>query len=191
MKVISAEQLTEKLDVNVYAITLVKFLLNKRRIMFYFNNAASSKFEIRGFSYKVNQPECKDCQEKKDEGFLCRQHTSIDRIIKADKVLYDLDTNVYMYKNEIFRMINNRLVIIYCPHPSLIIPPITDEKLRRVKPMTIEDPDFTKLPDYNLVHILSNDLADQYIKCWFNKEFSIMTLPEDRSFSNWCLIPNK
>jgi len=191
MKVISAEQFTEKLEVDVYAITLIKFLLNKRRIMFYFNKAADSKFELRGFNYKVNQPDCKDCKDKSKNGVLCRQHTSIDRVLNADKVLYDLDTNVYMYKNEIFRMVGKRLVIIYCPHPTLIIPPITDEKVRRVKPITIEDPDFTKLPKYNSVHILSNDLISQHVKCWFSKEFSIMTLPEDRNFSNWCLIPNR
>ena len=191
MKVISAEQLIEKLDVNVYAITLVKFLLNKRKIMYYFNKAADSKFEIRGVQYKVNHEECKDCNDKKAEGILCRQHTSLNRILSATKVLYDLDTSVYMYKNEIFRMIDKRLVIIYCPHPSLIIAPVTDEKLRRIKPITIEDPDFTKLPEYNSVHILTNDLIDQHVKCWFNSEFSLMTLPEDRNLANWCLVPNR
>ena len=28
------------------------------------------------------------------------------------------------------------------------------------------------------------------MKCWFNYEFSIITLPEDMSYCNWCLVPN-
>jgi len=191
MKVITIEQLIEKLNVDVYAITLIKFLLNKRRIMFFFNKAAERDFELRGYKYKIDHSDCVECNEKKDKGYLCRQHTSVDRVMNAKTVLYDLDSNVYFYKNEIFRMVGDKLVIIYCPHPTLLIPPVTDEKVRRIKPLTIHDPKLKELPPYNLVNILTGNLLDQNCKCWFSKEFSLMTLPEDRSFSNWCLIPNK
>ena len=38
---------------------------------------------------------------------------------------------------------------------------------------------------------ISSDLLDQNMRCWFNNEFSIVTLPADRNGQNWCLVPNK
>jgi hypothetical protein len=107
-------------------------------------------------------------------------------------VVFDLDTNTYFYKNEIFRMVGNRLVIVYCPHTKLIMGDVSDEKVRKVIPITIEDPSITELPKYkNVRKILSSELMDRNMKCWFNNEFSIVTLPDDRNNSNWCLITNK
>jgi hypothetical protein len=88
-------------------------------------------------------------------------------------------------------MVGNRLVIVYCPHPKLIVGRITDEKVRKVIPITIEDQTLVSLPKYkNIRRFLSSELMDQNLKCWFNSEFNIVTLPEDRNTSNFCLIPN-
>ena len=46
MKIYSAEKFIEKLGCDVYPITIVKFLLNKRRILSYFQKAASKDFEL-------------------------------------------------------------------------------------------------------------------------------------------------
>jgi len=191
LKQLSGEKYIEKLGCEVYPITLVKFLLNKRRILSYFSKAASSDFEIRA-KYKLDHSDCPICEEKKSEGVLCRQHTSIERVMTANNVAYDLDTETYFYKNEIYRMVGNRLVIVYCPHPKLISGEITDSKVRKVNPITIEDPELTALPHYEKVYeIISTDLMEQSVRCWFNQEFSILTLPADRSAQNWCLLPNK
>jgi len=68
---------------------------------------------------------------------------------------------------------------------------ITDEKVRKVIPITIEDPKLDSLPNYkNVRRFLSSELIDQNMKCWFNSEFNLITIPEDRNSSNFCLIPN-
>jgi hypothetical protein len=191
MRKTSTERFLEKMDVEVYPITIIKFLLNKRRILSYFERAADEDFELR-IKYKVDHSDCEACKDKESEGILCRQHTSIDRVLNTKSVLFDMDTNTYFYKNEIFRMVGNRLVIIYCPHPKLITGEITDKKVRKVNPITIEDPNLTDLPQYDYIkEFMSVSLMDQNMACWFNYEFTIVTIPEDRNKSNWCLIPNR
>jgi hypothetical protein len=191
MEQVSAEKLIEQLGIEIYPITLVKFLLNKKRILSYFKKATEKDFEIR-VRYTTDHSDCKVCEEKESQGVLCRQHTSIQRVVTADNVGYDLDTNTYFYKNEIFRMVGNRLVIVYCPHPKLITGDITDSRVRKINPITIEDPALPKLPDYkNVREFISSELLDQYLRCWFNYEFSIITIPVDRNGQNWCLVPNR
>lgn len=191
MKQLSTERFIEKMGCEVYPITIVKYLLNRRRILSYFERAADPDFNIR-MKYSINHLECEVCQEKVAEGILCRQHTSIDRVLKTNMVMFDLDTNVYFYKNEIFRMVGDKLVIVYCPHPKLISGEITDSKVRKITPITIEDPDLEGLPVYDKIYeFISSTLMEQHMKCWFNYEFSLITIPEDRNKSNWCLVPNK
>jgi hypothetical protein len=188
---VSMEKFIEALGANVYPITFIKFLLNKRRILSYFANAADKSFTIKNV-FTTNHDDCPICKEKESEGFLCRQHTSIERVLSADKVAYDLDTNVYLYKNEIFRMVGKNLVIVYCPHTRLITGDITDSKVRKINPITIKDENLLELPRYkNICEFISSNLLDKYMKCWFNNEFSIVTIPEDRNGQKWCLTPNK
>jgi hypothetical protein len=191
MKTLSAEKFIEKLDCEVYPITIVKFLLNKKRILNYFQKAADDNFELRGIKYFVDNSTCEICNTKKDQNILCRQHTSIQRVLSGEKVAFDLDTSCFFYKNEIFRQVGDKVVIIYCPHPKLIQDEITDSKVRKVNPITIMDPLF-KIPNYNVVrNFLSTELLNNtFVKCWFNNEFSIITIPEDRNYSNFCLVPN-
>jgi len=191
MKQVSVEKFIEKLGADVYPITIVKYLLNKRRILSYFSKASDEGFELR-IKYTVDHSGCDLCKQKESEGVLCRQHTSIQRVLTAQNVAYDLDTNTYLHQNEIYRMVGNRLVIVYCPHPKLITGEITDSKVRKINPITIEDPNLKKLPDYpKICEFISSELMDQHLKCWFNNEFSLVTIPEDRNKQNWCLVANK
>ena len=191
MRRISAERYIEQLRAEVYPIALIKFLLNKRRIMNYFSKAASRDFNPK-FKFDLDIENCEACKQKKDQGMLCRQHTSIQRVMNADAVAYDLDTYTYIYQNEIYRMVGKKLVIVYCPHPKLISGEITDSKVRKINPITVEDPNLEGLPQYNRTcEFISSQLLDQHVACWFNNEFSIVTIPADRNGQNWCLFPNR
>jgi len=191
MEQVSSEKFTEKLGIDIYPITIVKFLLNKKRILSYFKKATDKNFEIR-VKYFVDHSDCIPCKEKAPDGVLCRQHTSISRVLNTNEVAYDLDTNAYFFKNEIFRMVGNRLVVVYCPHPKLITGEITDSKVRKINPITIEDPELIDLPHYvKIKEFISSELLDQYMRCWFNNEFSIVTIPVDRNGQDWCLVPNR
>lgn len=192
MKQVSVEKFIERIGCEVFPITIIKFLLNKRKIISYFAKASEPDFEIRA-KYSLDHSDCELCQEKKEDGILCRQHTSIQRVLNARNVGYDLDTNTYFFKNEIFRRVGDKLVIIYCPHPKLITGEITDSKVRKINPITIslENEAIQELPEYDgLKEFISSDLMDQNLRCWFNYEFSLVTLPEDRHRQNFCLIPN-
>jgi hypothetical protein len=194
MKQISSEKFIEKLGVDVYPITIIKFLLNKKRILSFFNKALRSDFVLRGTRYFQDNSNCEMCKIKNNDGFFCRQHTSLYRILEGNNVAYDLDTESYFYKNEIFKKVGQKLVIIYCPHPKLIESigeSFTDLNVRKVNPITIDDPNLKLKEFQKVVNFNSNDLLDSYMKCWFNNTFSIVTIPEDRNYSNWCLIANK
>ena len=67
MKQLSTEKFIEKLGCEVYPITIVKFLLNRRRILSYFERAADSEFEIR-VKYSTDHENCEICKEKVSKG---------------------------------------------------------------------------------------------------------------------------
>ena len=192
--IIIAEEFLERLNCDVYPVTLIKFLLNRRRIMSYFFKAASKDFQIRGMRYRIDNSNCERCKEKKEFDFLCRQHASIKRVMNADNVAMDVDTQTFFYKNEIFKMVGNRLVIVYCPHTKLINGEITDEKVRKVNPITVEDPE-KELPNYleyaKTVTFTSDLLLEKNVKGWFNKEFSIITTKGERTDSDFFLVVNR
>ena len=194
MKQISTEKFIEKLGMDVYPITIVKFLLNRKKIMNYFQKAEDKNFQIRGNHYQIDNSECETCKSKKDDNISCRQHTSIFRVLSGENVGFDLNTKVYFYKNEIFKKVDDtKLVIVYCPHPKLIKiigEELTDESVRKISPITIDDKKLKMKEFKNICNFSSNDLMDSYMKCWFNNNFSIVTLPEDRNGSKWCLVPN-
>jgi len=190
MKILSLEKYIEKLDAEVYPITIMKFLLNKGKILSYFRKASDPEYTIR-YTYKINSSSCEFCHKKKDEGILCRQHTSIDRVLNADNIILDIDTKTYLYKNEIYRLIDGKLVIIYCPHPKLISGDMTDVKVRRINPITVIDSNLPAELSYeNTISIMSSELLEKHVECWFNDSYTIVTIPEDRNKSNFCLVLN-
>ena len=189
---ISTEKVIEKLETDIYPITIIKFLLNKKRISGYFKKIDDPNFKVR--TYTGDYINCEVCKSKEIDGILCRQHTSIQRVIAAEKVAYDVDTQLYFYKNEIFQMVGNKLVIVYCPHPKLITGDITDAKVRKINPITVDDPEIPSLPEYKEIKEFSTDeLMKEQLKSWFNDTFSIITIPTDHEVGkqNWCLVANK
>ena len=195
--IIYAEKLVESFKCDVYPITLVKFMLNKRRLLNYVSRVCSKDFIIRGPKITLDHSDCEQCNEKlKESEVLCRQHTSVERILNADNVLFDHDTNLYFYKNEIFRMLGNKLVVFYCPHPKLLTGAITDAKVRKVNTLVVDDPKVQEtilntMNFNNKIEFTSSPFFDQNVKTWFNNDFSIVTLPDSRNFSNFYLIPNR
>lgn len=191
MKQIVAEKFIEQIEAEVYPITIIKFLLNRGKILSYFSKVVSKSFQVEKVSMDYKGCElCKESEEKLGSGILCRQHTSLQRILNAPRVAVDIDTKVYFYKNEIFRLVDDNLVVVYCPHPKLITPPITDSKVRKVKPTTFEFSG-SFLPKVEQKSFLSTQLMDSAMKCWFNDEFSIITIPKDNNSCDFCLVPNK
>lgn len=190
---IPLEKRLERFSVDIYPITIVKFLLNKKKILNYFDKAASEDFRIRGKKFTIDNSNCEFCRQKQEEGIanLCRQHTSIHRVLSADRVLLDEDTNAMFYKNEIFKQVGNRLVVIYCPHTKPISGKITDQAVRKITPLTIEDDNFKGLPNYETKLFLSSSWMDENLRCWFNNDFSIVTVPNDRNKSNFVLVCNE
>lgn len=170
----NAEEFLEKAEVDVYPITLIKLLLVKKKL-----NELVRKVETEKFlpNNKVDNSDCEHCEEKQKQGIsACRQHTSIFRVLdNSNPILYDLDSDFYLVKNEIFKVVSNKLFIVYCPHTKLI-PSYTDKEVRRIKPIVIYH---DQMPQYNIKTIDSKTLANTNMKCWFNEDFSIITFPRD------------
>jgi hypothetical protein len=169
--------------------------MNRGKIISYFLKAEDSNFEIRNFRYLIDNTDCYFCKNKLLEGReLCRQHLSINRVLSAKDVAYDIDTNTYLCKNEIFKVVNNehRLVIVFCPHTKMITGDMTNDKARKLNPITIEDPNLV-LPKhhYKISKFSSKDLISKYLKCWFNQDFSITTIPRDINGTDFYLTLNK
>jgi hypothetical protein len=131
----------------------------------------------------------------------------------SDGWLYDIDTEVFIYRNEVFKKVTNSngddlLVVIYCPHTKLISGKITDKKVRKLTPITIKmDPEFDRMMDnlenqkseyseFRKNFISSDALMGDKLGCWFNDEFTIIINSDDvegpRTHMNqeWCLITN-
>lgn len=176
--------------VDLYPITLIKFLLNRKKILTYFHNVTKDNFVIR-FKQTLNPNSCKHCQEL-PEGSVCRNHNSLQRILSGNNILFDEDSSVYLYKNEIFKVMGDKLIIVYCPHPKMITGRINDDKVRKISPVTFVGEKDIKIPDYkNIVKFSSLKLMKENLLCWFNRDFSIVTIPNNIDVTDWCLIPNK
>lgn len=215
MRFTSTEKYLEKFNTTVYPITLLKFILNRGQIIRYFKKAKSSSFNK---IFDVDSTSCKVCEYKRsEEGVMCRPHTTIERLREMDSGwLYDVDTETFIYRNEVFKHVKNTkgedlLVVVYCPHTKLISGKITDKKVRKLTPLTIKmDNEFIekmkKLENYipsefsNMefkTNFISSDaLMEEKLGCWFNDEFTIVIHPDEvegsRTHKNqdWCLTTN-
>jgi len=188
---------------DIFPITIVKFLLNREKIMNFFYR--TDQDEIKELQSYINYGsyKCEACLNN-PKNMLCRKHTSIERIIdqsfdNKSLVCFDISTNVFIYMNEIFKFSdNNRILsIIYAPHTKLIQGSLTEYKVKKVSMIS------TYLPPNescyrNLSHKIlerstsfdSDDLMKLYIKCWFNDELSLITIPNNNK-PLFCLVPNK
>jgi hypothetical protein len=66
---------------------------------------------------------------------------------------------------------------------------ITDEKVRKVNPITIIDSTI-ELPEYEVAEFSSTYLLNNISKCWFNDSFSILTIPNNSNGSDWAITSN-
>jgi len=212
MRFSSTEKYLERHNTTVYPITLLKFIMNRGQMLRYFKKAQTPSFNKH---FNINSENCSVCEHKRrTEGVKCRPHTTIERMREmSDGWLYDIDTGVFIYRNEVFKRVTNSngddlLVIIYCPHTKLISGKITDKKVRKLTPITIKmDPEFEKMMD-NLENqkseysefiknfISSDALMGDKLGCWFNDEFTIIINSDDvegpktQMNQEWCLITN-
>jgi hypothetical protein len=211
MRFTSIEKYLEKYDTTVYPITLLKYILNRGQILRYFKKAQSPSFNRH---FNIDSKDCVVCEHKREEeGVKCRPHTTIQRMREmGNGWLYDVDTGVFIYRNEVFKRVKTAknqdlLVIVYCPHTKLISGKITDKKVRKLTPLTIKmDQEF-----FNIMTVLENQipedgfrqncissdaLMEDRLGCWFNDEFTIIIQSDDvegprtNLNQNWCLISN-
>ena len=211
MRFTSVEKYLEKYNTTVYPITLIKFILNRGQILRYFKKAQNPSFNKH---FNIDSAGCSVCEYKKQsEGVQCRPHTTIERMREMnDGWLYDIDTRVFLYRNEVFRRVVNSngddlLVIVYCPHTKLLSGKITDKKVRKLTPLTIKmDEEFTIIMDFlekkmptepfSKNCISSDALMEEKLGCWFNDEFTIVIQSDDvdgpktHTNQDWCLITN-
>jgi len=191
MRLINIEDFIKKLECDVYPITFIKFVLNKDRILSYFEKASDSGNKIYGVQYSLDKSKCKKCIEKKDLNIPCRQHSSIERVLNSENVAFDLDTGLYFYGNEIFKKLDNgRIVIVFCPHTKLISGQLTNDKVKKVIPITMDIPNVNIPSHKNKKDFSSKELFNLNLKCWFNTELSIITISNNNSELDFCLVPN-
>ena len=214
MRFTSTEKYLEKYNTTVYPITLLKYILNRGQILRYFHKATTRSFNKY---FDIDHKGCAICDhKKKSEGVKCRPHTTVERMREINGGwLYDVDTEAFLYRNEVFKRVQNSdgenlLVVVYCPHTKLISGKITDKKVRKLTPLTIKmNEEFNFILDLlekevskdvsEWTGISSDALIEEKIGCWFNDEFTIVIQPQedvDGSTSrlgknqDWCLISN-
>ena len=173
------------LDVEVFPITIIKFLLNRGKILECFNLVTKPDFKVADI--ETDDSDCVYCA--KFDG-KCRQHISINRILQPGKVAFDLDTNCYIYKNEVFRIVGDKIVIVYCPHPRNLKERTvyTDEIIRKVNPMTLRLSPGFEFPKFEVRNFLSSKMLLESYECWFNYGLNIQTVPAGRVASDWVLV---
>jgi len=193
------EKFTENLQIEVFPVTILKLLLNRKKILNTISKVSSNDKKIKDIipNYSIDNSNCSVCKEKKKIGInLCRQHTSIERVVFEGKSLaYDIDSNLYLYKNEIFRKISDdEIIIIYCPHTKLITGELTDSKVRKINFIILKDEkikDISNFEDRKIIKFSSSSIMEEPTKCWFDSTYSIVTLPKKNGFCNFLLELNK
>lgn len=198
MDIVCENFLNEKLADNnrVFAVTLVKLLLNKKKIDSFY-----SKVEGATGSYGPvvtdDNTDCKQCklikERENSEDHVCRTHRSVFRVLNPDDniVLHDTFTGYYFTKNEIYKpTTDGQAVVISCPHTKLIRGQVTDQKVRLVHLFVIGNYG-EKAADREVIDFSTEELFNNKVQCWFNRAFTLSTEPKENGYFNWYLIPNK
>lgn len=168
------EDVVQKSNLEVYPVTIVKLLLNRSKLIDLTEKTKDGKLEL---NTTYDSSNCEECSKRRKENLeipTCRYHTSISRVVNAEKVVYDVDTEFMMVNNEIFKFIGNKLFIAYCPHTKLV-PKYTEREVRHIK-IILSDYNYN-IPDYTYTQIDSSTFLSAAMKCWFNKDFDIITIP--------------
>lgn len=183
------EEVVQKSGMEVYPVTLIKLLLNRTKLIDLLEKTKNGQIQP---NVNFNSEECEECKKRKEEGQeipTCRYHTSINRVVNANNVVFDIDTGFMMVHNEIFKFVDDKLFIAYCPHTKLV-PKYTDREVRHLK-IIISDYRY-EMPTYSYNNIDSTFLLNAYMQCWFNKDFDIITIPSKaKKEANFVLSPCK
>lgn len=200
LNIITAEKIIkDELQKDIFPITLIKFLLNRKKIISFFDRVQQSDIKMLPSYIDFNNIKCDACNNN-TRGMLCRKHTSIERVMNTYQTCFDTDTNVFIYMNEIFKNSTDgsKLAVIYTPHTKLIQGQLTDYKVKKISTISTYLDNKINFMDrlHEVTPFSSNKLMDMYIKCWFNNEFSLITIPRETNQSEdndllFCLIPNK
>lgn len=180
---VSSEEYLSNLGVDVYAITLVKFML----CFDWLKNCFTRENKVK---FKIDNKDCEICQ-KSPQG-LCRQHRSIQRVLSCTNPLYIKDLDCYLYRNEIFKKVGNKVIIVYCSHTKLIKDAISENKVKKVMPITLHLQEGETLPELKpAAEITVEQLFNNNYSCWFNDLFTILITQSPVSQTVWSLILNK
>lgn len=184
---------------DIFPITLIKYLLNKKKILDFFDKVDRSEITELQSYIEFDHKKCNACINNQ-RGMLCRKHTSIERVLNHDKynpnqidtnqACIDVDTNVIIYMNEIFQYIDDKLAIIYTPHTKLIQGQLTEQKVKKISSISTYPTETERSMNNNYSEFSSEKLMNMYIKCWFNDTFSLVTVPSGNELL-FCLVPNK
>jgi hypothetical protein len=161
-------------DLNMFPITIIKFLLNKNKLRRMAKKTKNLNLFDKQKIFNYNDDNCADCQNSKN---LCRRHESIKRIIECKKCSFDELYGFYFYKNEVFKVYDDKIFLAYLPHTKLISGPITERKIKKLLPISINNPfnsqeEFFKNKQIKKFSI--ENLKKNQLKCWFNFEFNII-----------------
>ena len=179
---VSSEEFLNNFGVDVYAITMVKFILCYDWLKNCFTRENKLKFTI-------DNSNCDICA-KSSQG-LCRQHRSIQRVLNCSNPLYIKDMDCYLYRNEIFKKVGNKIIIVYCSHTKLIKDGISENKVKKVMPITLQLQENENLPEFKpAAEITTAQLFANNYSCWFNDTFTLLIDYEDKK-AIWSLILNK
>lgn len=192
LNLLPVEEIIKRTKVDVYPITIIKYFLNKRKILEMvekLKNVENNSYIINRFSVPADNKTCEECVERKKSNFdLCRKHTSIERVRKANGTVLMNKEGFAFYNNEIFISIPGGTFIAYCPHPKLIAGDLTDQKIRKLDFIICKDMHLTKPEDPIVLDFETYE--NENLVCWFNYLFSIITIPGDNGYCNWALISN-
>jgi len=192
------EMYLKDMGVDVFPITLMKLLINRKKIVNWIRdfgeNIKNGKIKITDEDYE----KCEFCKASSQrDRKKCRAHISLDRIKEDGKsIIYDEATSLFIYKNEMYKFIDGHLLIIYTPHTKTL-KTLESQQVRKIDPYSFSKNIKVSEPK-RIVEIDSNIMMEEMWKCWFNQQFSIITLPEEgieedkeKKFLKWGLVLNK
>lgn len=176
---------------DLFPITICKYLMNRETILNFFNEVKNNdNLEDLQSYIDSDHTKCNGCVNN-SKNMLCRKHTSIERIMNTKSISIDTDNDVYFFMNEIFKFVgNNKLAIVYCPHTKLIYGTLSDYKIKKISMISTYKPQPFGDKKLNISEFKSDDLMEMSIKCWFNDELSLITIPNEKE-QNFYLVPNK
>lgn len=195
------DELRKDPTVDIFPVTLIKYLLNKNKITDFFEKVEQTEDITTLPSFiDFDSRLCDGCIHN-SRGMLCRKHTSINRIVNnklfdimENQACVDSDTGIILYMNEMFKFVDNKLTIVYAPHTKLIQGGLTEHKIKKISSLSTIYDDlgdlFESIKYSNFTSFSSSELSNLFIKYWFNDEFSLITIPNNDDI-RFCLIPNK